>query len=221
MTQAYFITGTDTDVGKTVITQGLIKQAVESGKRACGFKPVSAGCEKSLFGLRNQDAQKMMAVANVELEYQQVNPIAFEQPIAPHIAAQEQGVTIDLDHIHKVFDEIKKSEAEVVFVEGAGGWRLPLNHSQFLSDFTKQQQLPVILVVGLRLGCLNHALLTAEAIKSDGLALFGWVANTLDPDMPRLEQNVQQLAELIAAPCLGFVPKLSDKDSASRYLKLQ
>jgi dethiobiotin synthetase len=218
--KAYFVTGTDTDVGKTVITQGLIKLAVENGNKACGFKPISAGCEKSLFGLRNQDAEKMMSVSNVDLSYAEVNPIAFEPPIAPHIAAREVGATIELEAVNRAFEKLKATDADTIFVEGAGGWRLPLGGDNYLSDFVVAQQLPVILVVGLKLGCLNHALLTAEAIVKDGLQLAGWVANTLNPDMAYLEQNVEQLISLMPAPCLGFVPQLSVKDSASRYLKI-
>lgn len=213
-----FVTGTDTDVGKTFISQGILMAATQAGLRCAGYKPVSAGCEMTPDGLRNEDALILQKYSNVNLTYQQVNPIAFADPVAPHLAARKQSTSIGIEQIESGFKELEQTDADFVLVEGAGGWRLPINDQQYLSDFVVNQQLPVVLVVGLKLGCLNHALLTVEAVTNDGLNVVGWVANQVDPGMLYLEDNIAELKRLISAPCLGVVPRLNDAEKVVEYL---
>ena len=208
MNPAYFITGTDTDVGKTTIAAGLLHAAREAGLSTVAGKPVASGCDITPDGLRNADALALMAESSVSLAYEQVNPVAFEPPIAPHIAAREAGVVVTVQTLLAPMRHILAQQADFTLIEGAGGWRVPLSGQDSLSDLAKKLDLPVILVVGVRLGCISHALLTAEAITRDGLQLEGWVANIIGPKTARLEENLATLAERLPAPCLGRVPKL-------------
>ena len=208
MSPAYFITGTDTDVGKTTIAAGLLYAAREAGLSTAAGKPVASGCEMTSKGLRNADALALMAESSVALTYDEVNPFAFEPPIAPHIAAREAGAVVNVHSLLGPMRHILAKKADFTLIEGAGGWRVPLSGQDSLSDLAQTLDLPVILVVGVRLGCISHALLTAEAIARDGLQLAGWVANIIDPKTSRLEENLATLAERIPAPCLGRVPKL-------------
>lgn len=208
MNPAYFITGTDTDVGKTTIAAGLLYAAREAGLSTVAGKPVASGCDSTPDGLRNADALALMAESSVSLAYEQVNPVAFEPPIAPHIAAREAGVVVTVQTLLAPMRHILAQQADFTLIEGAGGWRVPLSGQDSLSDLAKKLNLPVILVVGVRLGCISHALLTAEAITRDGLQLEGWVANIIGPKTARLEENLATLAERLPAPCLGRVPKL-------------
>lgn len=206
MSKSFFITGTDTDVGKTYVTRLLLQSFNQQSLQTAGFKPISAGCEQTAEGLRNEDALILQQASSVTLEYDLINPVAFEPPVAPHLAAEQLGVSVDMQTVNQAYSQIQALNPDITLVEGAGGWRLPLGQGRYLSDFAIQHKLPVILVVGMRLGCLNHALLTAEAIRRDGLSIAGWVANHIDPDMDLQKQNIASLKALLDAPFLGVVP---------------
>ncbi len=202
--QGVFVTGTDTDVGKTLISCALLHAWRNAGKTALGMKPVAAGCEQRAMGLMCGDVVALRRASSTQAPIEWVNPYAFAPPIAPHIAAEEAGVAIDLERIRDAFLALAGS-AEIVVVEGAGGFKVPLNSSQDSADLARQLGLPVVLVVGMRLGCLNHALLTAEAIRTQGLTLAGWVANRIDPAMAYFESNMDALQLRLGAPLLGVV----------------
>jgi dethiobiotin synthetase len=206
-TRGYFITGTDTGVGKTVVTLGLMQWLQDRGHRVAGMKPVATGCVPTPQGLRNDDAQRLRQQASIELAYEAVNPYAFEPPMAPHSAAAAAGTRIDLDRLEAGFAELR-SRADRVCVEGVGGWLVPLNGGETVADLAVRLGLDVILVVGIRLGCLNHALLTRRAIEASGLRLAGWVANCLPPPTDTLKENINTLKSMIYAPLLGVVPML-------------
>jgi len=215
VTQAFFVTGTDTEVGKTYVSAMLLKAAVMAGKRAIGYKPVAAGCEWQNGQWQNEDALALQQASNVKLTLKEVNPVALEPAIAPHIAAELAGEPISEAVIQSGFDHLLSRQADVLLMEGAGGWRLPIGNQRFLSDVVKALQLDVIIVVGMRLGCLNHALLTAETVKADGLNIKGWVANTLTPDMPYYNENLATLEQLMPAPRLATIPYQSAPDFAA------
>lgn len=215
MTQAFFVTGTDTEVGKTYVSAMLLKAAVMAGKRAIGYKPVAAGCEWQNGQWQNEDALALQQASNVELTLKEVNPVALEPAIAPHIAAELAGEPISEAVIQNGFEHLLSRQADVLLMEGAGGWRLPIGNQRFLSDVVKALQLDVIIVVGMRLGCLNHALLTAEAVTADGLKIKGWVANTLTADMPYFNENLATLEQLMPAPRLATIPYQSAPDFAA------
>jgi dethiobiotin synthetase len=214
----YFVVGTDTGVGKTLISCALLHGFAAQGKRAVGMKPISAGCDADE---QNEDALRLRAAGNVAVSYELSNPYCFLPAIAPHIAAQRAGVIIDFSVIAKSYQELA-AQADVVIVEGAGGLLVPLNAQQDSADLVQELGLPVILVVGMRLGCLNHALLTVEAITARGLTLAGWVANVVEADMVALEENIAALQQRISAPLLGVVPYLTQPDArvAARRLDL-
>ncbi|QHG62943.1 dethiobiotin synthase [Pseudomonas putida] len=222
MSQAYFIAGTDTDVGKTTIAAGLLHAARLQGLSTLGAKPVASGCTMTPKGLRNSDAQALIDESSVKLAYEEVNPYAFEPAIAPHVAAREAGVALEVAVLSRAMRHVLDQGADFTLVEGAGGWRVPLSNHANLSDLAIALKLPVILVVGVRLGCINHALLSAEAIARDGLQLAGWVANIIEPRTSRLEENLASLAERLPAPCLGRVPKLKQAtaDAVAEHLQL-
>lgn len=209
MTRAYFIAGTDTDIGKTTIACGLLHAARLAGLSTAAAKPVASGCSRTPQGLRNADALALLAECSLPLDYAEVNPFAFAPAIAPHLAAREAGVRLDLEALLGPVRRVLARGADFTLVEGAGGWRVPLAGQATLSDLPVALALPVILVVGVRLGCINHGLLSAEAIARDGLVLAGWVANLIDPHTARLEDNLATLAERLPAPCLGVVPRLA------------
>ena len=198
-----FITGTDTDVGKTLIATGILSLANKAGLRTAAIKPIAAGSEDMGAGMQNQDALQLQAAASHQLPYQQVNPIALEVAIAPHIAAQEEGKTLTASRLVGYCRGLGLLPVDMLLAEGAGGWRVPLNNRETLADVARELNCQVILVVGLRLGCLNHALLTAEAVRRDGLTIAGWVGNVIDEQMPRLEENIATLRRVINEPCLG------------------
>ena len=208
MTPGFFITGTDTDIGKTEIALGLVELLKRQGKRVSAMKPIAAGCRNTTAGLRNEDAERLAESASVESDYAELNPYAFEPAIAPHIAAQEQDIRIDIEYLMERFERLAAA-GDVIVVEGAGGWHVPLNDFQTLADLASRMALPVVLVVGIKLGCLNHALLTVEAIQARGLHLAGWVANQIDPEAQRQEENIATLKARIEAPLLGRVPHLA------------
>ncbi|MFT0516481.1 dethiobiotin synthase [Pseudomonas faucium] len=222
MSQAYFIAGTDTDVGKTTIAAGLLHAARLQGLSTLGAKPVASGCTATAKGLRNADAQALIDESTLKLAYESVNPFAFEPAIAPHVAAREAGVALEVPALLKAMRHVLDQGADFTLVEGAGGWRVPLSDHANLSDLAVALKLPVILVVGVRLGCINHALLSAEAIARDGLQLAGWVANIIEPRTSRLEENLASLAERLPAPCLGRVPRLkvASADAVAEHLQL-
>ena len=208
--QWLFITGTDTDVGKTVVACGLLAAANQQGLRTAAIKPVAAGCEVTEQGMTNSDALQLQAAASHKLSYQQINPIALEPAIAPHIAAAEAGVRMSASRLVGYCRGVSLMPVDLVVIEGAGGWRVPINSRETLADVARELECSVVVVVGMRLGCLNHALLTMEAIRRDGLQIAGWVANILDTDMPRLQENIDTLKQCINEPCLGTVPRLDD-----------
>ncbi|QUJ68490.1 ATP-dependent dethiobiotin synthetase BioD [Photobacterium sp. GJ3] len=209
MSKVFFVTGTDTDAGKTVATRTLIDACVQAGFRTAGYKPVASGSTLTAYGMRNSDALFLQAASNPELHYEAVNPFTFEPPIAPHIAASQAGVEICTDKLSSGLYRLQE-QSDVVFVEGAGGWRVPLSDSVKFSDWVRQENLPVILVVGMKLGCLNHAMLTAETIVRDGLFLAGWIANRVDPEVSCYAENLAYLAANLPAPKLGEIPYLPD-----------
>ena len=222
MSQAYFIAGTDTDVGKTTIAAGLLRAAHNLGRSTLAAKPVASGCTVSAKGLRNSDALALIDESSIKLPYEQVNPFAFEPAIAPHVAAREAGVALSVPTLRDAMQQVLAHGADFTLIEGAGGWRVPLSDHANLSDLAVALKLPVILVVGVRLGCINHALLSAEAIARDGLQLAGWVANIVDPRTSRLEENLASLAERLPAPCLGRVPwlKPAGAEAVAEHLHL-
>ncbi|MBV1787005.1 dethiobiotin synthase [Marinobacterium sp. D7] len=208
MKQIYFVTGTDTDAGKTLVASGLLHKANEMGLRTIGLKPVAAGCDETAEGLRNSDALILQQTASVKLGYDQVNPVALAEPMAPHIAALRENRRLSAERLVAFCRGALMQPADFVLIEGAGGWRVPLNQSETLARVPQQLQIPVIMVVGMKLGCISHALLTAEAISRDGLTLAGWVANVVDPDMPVLQENIDTIRGALRAPLLGVVPHL-------------
>jgi dethiobiotin synthetase len=212
---AYFIAGTDTEVGKTTLSAGLLQAARRAGLTTLGAKPVASGCDLMAGGLRNSDGLALMAESTVSLPYEAVNPFAFEPAIAPHIAAREAGMPLTVQALLAPMRHVLAQQADFTLIEGAGGWRVPLSGQDTLSDLAIALGLPVILVVGVRLGCINHAVLTAEAIARDGLRLAGWVANIIDPQTSRLDANLATLTERLPAPCLGRVPFLSFASAAA------
>lgn len=206
----FFVAGTDTDVGKTVISAALLEKANQQGLRTIGLKPVAAGCEPSENGLQNSDALLLQKTASVKLSYSEVNPIVFEAAIAPHIAAEQTGRRLLADRIAALCRGSMMNPHDFLLIEGAGGWRVPFSRTETFADVPKQLMMPVILVVGMKLGCINHALLTAEAILRDGLPFAGWVANQIDPNMNSYAENVATLKTMLRAPLLGEVPFLQD-----------
>ena len=222
MKAAYFITGTDTDAGKTTLAAGFLYAAKQQQLSTLAMKPVASGCEMTKQGLRNSDALALMAQSSIKLAYQVVNPYAFAPPIAPHLAAKEVGLELNVSDLYSAAQVILQEQADLTLIEGAGGWRVPLSNQAFLSDLAIALKLPVILVVGVKLGCINHAVLTAEAIKNDGLKLAGWVANGVDANCSCLEENLASLKQLMPAPCLGEVPYLEQASAkaVANYLTL-
>lgn len=202
MARGYFVTGTDTGVGKTTFAVALIHALRQSGLKVAAMKPVAAGGESIAGRCLNADVLALSKAADVKADLDCMNPYAFMPPIAPHIAAAQAGITIELDKIVSAYSALA-TQADVVVVEGAGGLCVPLDSRYHIADFAAALDLPIILVVGMRLGCLNHALLTAEAITQRGLKWAGWVANILDPDMPALEENIATLDRRLPSPGLG------------------
>jgi dethiobiotin synthetase len=204
MKQAYFITGTDTEIGKTQVTCALLAHAAQAGLRCVGLKPVAAGTEADG---QNDDVRRLMAASNVDLQPRTVNPWRLDEPVSPHIAARHAGIEITLPPIIASF-QTACDNADLVLVEGVGGLYAPLSDTDTLSQphLIRALDIPVILVVGLRLGCLNHALLTVAALKQEGCPLVGWVGNLVDPAFQAQADNIQTLRQRIAAPCLGILP---------------
>lgn len=206
--RGFFITGTDTEVGKTVVATALVRGFVALGLRVAVMKPVASGSHHTAAGLRNEDALALMQASNVAAPYDRVNPYCFEPAISPHIAAEEAGICVELDHIRANFDALGAA-SDLVIVEGAGGWLAPLGPSTSMKDLAHTLELPAILVVGVRLGCINHALLSKLAIESHGTAFAGWIANTVDAAMPRRKENLETLGRGLNAAPLAIVPRLA------------
>jgi dethiobiotin synthetase len=208
MNQTYFVTGTDTDVGKTVCCAALLQAAKQQGFSTLAYKPIAAGCESTSSGLRNEDALILQQNSTIKVDYKWVNPIAFKPPIAPHIAADLEGQPIHIELVTAGLQRLQQQKSDLLIVEGAGGWHLPINSKQLLSEWVVEQQLPVILVVGMKLGCLNHAMLTYQALQNEGVKVAGWIANQLSTEMPFYQQNVQWLTQKISAPLIAEIPRL-------------
>ena len=215
----YFVTGTDTDCGKTLVTTALLRRAAEQGLETVGLKPIAAGCEFREGQYKNQDAIMIQQAMTAPLDYHEVNPVALVPPIAPHIAAEEAGRHITADNLISMMSSGLSYPADLILIEGAGGWMVPLNNDEYLTDIAAVLNIPVILVVGMKLGCLNHALLTQERILQSGLNIAGWVANQVDPNMSRQEENLATLHRQMRSPFLGYIPHLIGDDDGDRALE--
>ena len=216
---SFFITGTDTNIGKTAITCSLITKCIEEGFRAGGMKPVAAGCDIENGIMISDDVKKIVEVSNVDLNIKEINPYSFELPIAPHISFKSNEM--DLDLIKKCLRSFE-NKMDYLFIEGVGGYAVPLTRTFTTADLVEDLDIPVILVVGMKLGCINHALLTVESISNKKQKLCGWVANRIDEDMQAYEENFSFLKEKIKAPCLGEVPYFKDFDpyKASKFIDI-
>ncbi|MEX0618806.1 MAG: dethiobiotin synthase [Pseudohongiellaceae bacterium] len=224
--RAFFITGTDTEVGKTTVTLALLAAARTKSLRTVALKPVAAGCEFIAGRRSNADARLLQQAATCKLDYEQVNPVALAEPIAPHLAAERESRVLSVDELIAAIRPVYDKQWNLLLIEGAGGWLVPLNKTETLADLARVLELPVILVVAIRLGCLNHALLSAQSITANGLTLAGWVANCVDGDMLQAQANIDTLCQRLPAPCLGIIPYLSDgaggnQADASPYLILE
>jgi dethiobiotin synthetase len=207
MGQGYFVTGTDTGIGKTTVSCALLRAFAAQGHKVIGMKPIAAGSENGKW----PDVEQLLAASTVNVTRQQINPYAFDLPISPHLAAQQTGREIDPEVIRQSYQTLS-AQADRVVVEGVGGFLVPVNQHQTGADLARALNLPVILVVGMRLGCLNHALLTTQAIKATGLTLAGWVANCIDPQMIVFEENIATLEQRLDCPLLGVLPFDSEMD---------
>ncbi|OGI70003.1 MAG: dethiobiotin synthase [Candidatus Muproteobacteria bacterium RBG_16_60_9] len=207
--QGWFITGTDTGVGKTAIAEALLAALARRRYRAAGMKPVASGCRRTADGLRSEDAERLRAAASVATDYTDVNPYAFEPAIAPHVAAARAGVAMKLATVRTHYARLV-AQVDWLIVEGAGGWYVPFNSAQSMSDVARMLGLPVILVVGLRFGCISHGVLTATAIRADGLQLAAWVGNRIDASFDTQPESIAALQQRLEAPCIGVVPYASN-----------
>lgn len=216
-----YVSGTDTGIGKTLASCTLLHALRARGLRAIGMKPVASGCERIDGQWRNADALALQAASLPGLAYADINPFALEQPLAPELAARDAGITVALPPILAAHAQLA-AQAEALVVEGVGGWLAPLSAELMQADLVRALQLPVVLVVGLRLGCLNHALLSARAIVGDGVQLAGWIGSHVDPDMARVEDNLAMLRARLPAPCWGVLPHAPDAEPAAlaRHLQL-
>lgn len=219
MSQGYFITGTDTDAGKTWVTLALMQYFKQQGKTVTGMKPVAAGSVVLDGQLKNADALLLQAHSSVDVAYELVNPYAYELPVSPHIAGINNPV--ELNEVLACYDVLSR-KSDFILVEGAGGWLAPINQHQDISDLAKVLALPVIMVVAIRLGCINHAKLTYQAIRQSGLPCVGWIANCTDPDMLARDENIQSITAAVAMPLLGVLPytEVADFDALATFLCL-
>ncbi|WP_250654881.1 dethiobiotin synthase [Alkalimarinus coralli] len=207
MAKTFFVTGTDTDVGKTIVSAALLEAAKQKGLQTLAIKPVAAGCDITDEGLRNSDALLLQEHMTLDLPYAQVNPVALDAPAAPHIVAAGQGKALSVSRLVGYCRGALMTKHDLSLIEGAGGWRVPLNARETLADLPCELNIPVILVVSVKLGCINHALLTAEAIRRDGLPIAGWVANRVTSEPIDFEhENIETLRSALPAPCLGVLP---------------
>lgn len=221
MSNCWFLTGTDTEVGKTVASSALLQAASRAGLRTAGYKPVASGSKMTPDGIRNGDALALQRNSSLTLSYEEVNPLVFMEPTSPHIVSADTGQPIEFARLSSGLQALR-DKADWVLVEGAGGWYTPLSEQQTYADWVRQEQLPVILVVGIKLGCINHALLSAEAIRNAGLPLAGWIANDIQPPGRRHQEYMATLQQRLPAPLLGEIPFLEQIDDAALggYLRL-
>ncbi|MBC8947830.1 MULTISPECIES: dethiobiotin synthase [Xenorhabdus] len=222
MTSKYFLTGTDTEVGKTVVSCALLQAANKKGYLTAGYKPVASGSKMTSEGIRNSDALALQRNSTVSLTYQEVNPLVFMEPTSPHIVSAELNQPIDFSVLSEGLAVLVK-KSDWVLVEGAGGWYTPLSENTTFADWVIQENLPVILTVGVKLGCINHAVLTAKAIQYAGLKLAGWVANEIEPAGKHQVAYLETLERMIPAPLLGVIPHLSgsyDKNNLGKYITI-
>ena len=212
-----FVTGTDTDVGKTVVSSAIIRHTVSQGKTVSPFKPVASGSMQTNAGLRNDDALQLLAASGGHLQYQQINPYVFEEPIAPHIAAFKTNTVIDTDKLsHHV--QMLSAQSDMVVIEGAGGWQVPLTNEVSFADWVRSLQCSVLLVVGLRVGCINHAVLSYLDIIKGPNKVIGWVANTTDQQVEDIAEIVEYIDRVIDAPLMGIVPYLTREKLAGEFI---
>ena len=205
----FFVTGTDTDAGKTYVSALLLQGYTALGITALGAKPLAAGAEQAADGsLQNSDALLLQQHSGIALPYAQINPICYQAPVAPHLAAVNEQRHLDERLLNHALQTWQSLNVQQLLIEGAGGWLLPINAQRYLADWVAGHNLPVLLVVGMKLGCLNHAMLTVREIERSGCKLIGWVANCMDAEMPALQDNIHSLSARIPAPCLGVVPWL-------------
>lgn len=218
MSRGWYVTGTDTGIGKSVASATLLHALRQRGLRAVGMKPLASGCERTPEGWRNEDALALQAASDPRPPYDDVNPFALPHPLAPELAAADAGVQVSLPPLQAAFARLA-AQADAVVVEGVGGWAAPLSAELDQADLARAFDLPVLLVVGLRLGCINHARLSARAIQADGLHLAGWIANDIDPSMERADDNFTLLRQRLPVPCWGRLP-FRDTPDPSRLASL-
>ena len=209
MKKCFFITGTDTGVGKTCATIALMQYFKQQGQTVVGMKPISAGCEWLDGQLKNEDALLIQKNASIQLPYKKINPYAFELPVSPHLAGKDNLVQIDT--VVQYFNDLSKI-ADVVLVEGAGGWLAPINNKEDIADLAKALDIPIILVVAIKLGCINHAKLTFQSIMSAGVKCNGWMAMCIEPNMLKVDENIETLRNYISVPLLGIFPFMENMD---------
>ena len=215
MPKTYFITGTDTGIGKTTAACAILAKAKTQNLTTLALKPIAAGCEQTAEGWRNDDALALMAHMTEPLSYDEVNPIALPAALSPHLAAAKAGRRLTINQITGFCRGALSRRVDLALIEGAGGWRVPVSDRELFSELPKQLRIPVILVVGLRLGCINHAILTAEAVARDGLRIAAWVGNTLEPEPELLAGNIDTLKRMLPYPCLGILPWVAGGDAAT------
>jgi len=213
MSRGWFVSGTDTGIGKSLASATLLHALRGRGLRAVGMKPLASGCEATVQGWRNEDALALQAASDPRPAYDDVNPFALPNPLAPELAAADAGIRVTLEPIVSAFERLSR-QADAVVVEGVGGWAAPLSAELDQADLARALDLPVVLVVGLRLGCINHARLTARAIELDGLHLAGWIANDIDPAMARADENFELLKQRLSVACWGRLPFRQKPDPA-------
>ncbi|MBV7299722.1 dethiobiotin synthase [Enterovibrio paralichthyis] len=221
MNKSYFVTGTDTEVGKTVASMAVMQAVSKAGYSVAGYKPVAAGSKETEQGLMNSDAIRLRECTTIEVSYEEVNPCLLQAPCSPHIAAGLENTAVNFGVLSQGLKTLQ-SRSEFTLVEGAGGWRVPVSYDQTLADWVIEEKLPVILVVGIKLGCLNHAYLTAEAIRRDGLEIAGWIANRINPGTEHYGEIVKTLTHHLNVPKLGeipYVPAVKSRD-LSGYLDI-
>ena len=221
MSISLYVTGTDTGIGKTLASCALLHALRGRGLRALGMKPVASGCDWIDGGWRNADALALQAAGDPGAAYADINPFALQQPLAPELAACDAGIEVAVAPILAARERLARQQADALVVEGVGGWAAPLSATLMQADLVRALQLPVVLVVGLRLGCLSHALLSARAILADGLPLAGWIGSHVDPDMARVEDNIAMLHARLPAPCWGVLPHAPDADAAALAAQLR
>ncbi|GMT40255.1 MAG: ATP-dependent dethiobiotin synthetase BioD [bacterium] len=214
MKQGYFITGTDTGVGKTLVSAAVIIALRNQGLRVSGMKPVASGCVNNGSGFRNEDADRLLNASTADADYDIICPYRFSEPVAPHIAAKKAGINISIDHIAQCYSQLNSS-SDAVVVEGTGGWQVPINEEQYMSDVAIELALPVVIVVGGRLGCINHALLTAEGVIASGLSVAGWIFNQIDPGLQQASEVKSTLQSHMPGLLLADIPWQEKPDATA------